>query len=149
MKLEKIQIIKNLKNQLYRRFHHKGPLNSLISSGIFGILTNAGKPSSAASFSQQVRPALTEVHLQLTPATRFAHTRKNATICLPPSAFRERTTTGSGNSAPSKFTLHSQCALDTLPPLLSKGYLSPHARRAYSTDIDVWFIGGGRVWRSL
>jgi hypothetical protein len=36
-------------------------LNSSISRRIFGIVTNAGRPNSAASFSQQIRPASAEV----------------------------------------------------------------------------------------
>jgi hypothetical protein len=47
-----------------------------------------------------------------------------------------------------KFNLHSQYALDTLPPLLSKGYISPHALRDYSTDVDAWFAGVGLTPRN-
>jgi hypothetical protein len=38
-----------------------GLLNSLMSRRMFGMVTNAGKLNSAASFSQQIRPASAEV----------------------------------------------------------------------------------------
>ena len=37
------------------------PLNSSISCWIFGIVTKTGRPNSAASFSQQIKPASAEV----------------------------------------------------------------------------------------
>ena len=43
------------------RIFYAGSLNSSISCLIFGIVTKTGRPNSAASFSQQIKPASAEV----------------------------------------------------------------------------------------
>ena len=77
------------------------------------------------------------------PRNRFHNTRKNAMICLPPSGIRERIRDRRAavirRCQNSPFT--AQMRLIQYSRNDQRGI--SHARRTYSTDVDVWFAGGG------